>query len=151
MKQEDKDIPDVLDVTRFARQHPALDQALREQIRAPVMDGAFRRQVMARVAAQRAEMTRAAVAPEALRARLRTRLLLQLANHCGAVVAAVLVVRAAWPWLGALLAESHRILPASAWMKQSWDLPLALMLAGAALLYGLQRARLLGWVRGLDL
>ena len=47
----------------FARRHPSLDRALREQIAAPKMDGAFRQQVFARIAAQRTELQRAAASP----------------------------------------------------------------------------------------
>ncbi|HMA12332.1 MAG TPA: hypothetical protein VKO83_10620 [Steroidobacteraceae bacterium] len=126
----------------FARQHPALDRALREQLKGPVMDAAFRRQVMARIATRRAALTNAAVPPERVRSRLRAQLLLQVLNTGAIALAAALVLGVAAPRLGSL-----RI---SSWLQQDWGLPVALTVAGVALIYGLQRAGVLGWVRRLD-
>jgi hypothetical protein len=126
----------------FARQHPLLDRALREQIKAPVMDEAFRRQIMVRIAAQRAELARATAAP-ASRAQLRISLLLQLANVGAAAIAGVLLFRAAMPWMGSLLDAAS--------LREGWTLPIYVTVAGAALLYGLQHVRMPGWLRGLDI
>lgn len=123
----------------FGRQHPGLDQALRTQLKGPVMDAAFRRQVMARVASQRALLARSATPPETIRARLRLQLVMQLANMGAGAVAAALVLRAAWPRLP---------LPQSG---GEWFLPAALVLGGAALVYGLRQSRLLDRVRGLGI
>lgn len=123
----------------FARRHPGLDQALRAQLTGPVMDAAFRRQVMARVASQRAQLARSAAPPEKIRSRLRLQLVMQLANMGAGAVAAVLVLRAAWPQLP---------MPQ---LGGEWFLPAALALGGAALVYGLRRARLFPWVRGLEI
>jgi hypothetical protein len=124
----------------FPRQHPALDRALREQIKAPLMEAAFRRQVMARIASQRAMLSHSAPAPEAVRSRLRAQLLLQLANIGAVGVATALLLRAVWPSLS-LTSGS----------VADWGLPMAMAAAGTALLYGLHRARLLGWVRALGM
>jgi hypothetical protein len=123
----------------FPRQHPELDRALRDQIKAPVMDAAFRQQVMARIASQRAILSHGAPAPEAVQARLRTQLLLQLANIGAVGVATALLLRAVWPSLSQ-----------ASWASGNWGLAIAVCAASAALLYGLSRARLLGWVRALD-
>jgi hypothetical protein len=116
----------------FPRQHPQLDKALREQIKAPGMDAAFRKQVMARVAAQRVELARVAAAPVTFREQLRIRLLLQLANIGAIAIAAVLLIRVAMPWL-----------------NYDSALPLYMTVGGVVLLYGLKHVRLPGWVRGL--
>jgi hypothetical protein len=115
----------------FARRHPSLDRALREQIAAPKMDGAFRQQVFARIAAQRTELARAAASPQAQRSRLRAQLLLQLANIGAMGVATALLIGALWPRLAGL--------PAATGLAQEWGLPVALTFAGAALFYGLRR------------
>jgi hypothetical protein len=125
----------------FARQHPSLDRALRDGITAPKMDGAFRQQVFARIAAQRRELARAAASPDAARSRLRAHLLLQLANIGAVGLAAALLIGALWPRLAGL--------PAAAGLAQEWGLPVAVALAGAALFHGLRRLPLPGWVRGL--
>ena len=125
----------------FPRQHPRLDKALREQITAPVMDAAFRKQVMARVAAQREEFARVAAAPESFRGQLRIQLLLQLANIGAIAIAAVLLIKVAMPWLGSLAD--------STWVNKDWALPLYMTAGGAVLLYALRHVRLPGWVRGL--
>jgi hypothetical protein len=126
----------------FARQRPLLDRALREQIKAPVMDAAFRKRVFARIALQRVELARAAASP-ASRTLLRVRLLLQLANIGAAAIAGALLLRAAMPWMGSLLVATP--------VSEGWALPIYVTVAGAALLYGLRHVRMPGWLRGLDI
>lgn len=135
----------------FARRHPSLDRALREQIQAPVLDAAFRQQVMARVAAQRAQLADLAASPEKVRSRLRAQLVLQLLNLGAVVLAAVLLVGAVAPQLAAVpgITAAFAAVP-SAWMQQT-GLVAAVVVSGAALLYGMQRARMLGWLRALDI
>lgn len=130
----------------FARRLPELDRALREQIQAPVMDAAFRRQVMARVAAQRAELARVAASPAVVRSRLRAQLLLQVLNIGAIALAAVLLVAAVAPELGSLrsLFAPLAWVP-GAWMQQA-GLVLSVVLGGAALAYGLLRARMPDWL-----
>jgi hypothetical protein len=118
----------------FSRQHSQLDKALREQIKAPVMDAAFRKQVMARVAAQREELARVAAAPASFREQLRLQLLLQLANIGAIAIAAVLLIKVAMPWL-----------------NNDSAVPLYMTVGGVVLLYGLKHVRLPGWVRGLGI
>jgi hypothetical protein len=127
----------------FPRQHPQLDKALREQIKAPVLDAAFRKQVMARVAAQREELARVAAAPASFRGQLRIQLLLQLANISAIAIAAVLLIKVAMPWLGSLTN--------AAWLNNDSALPLYMTVGGVVLLYGLKHVRLPGWVRGLGI
>jgi hypothetical protein len=126
----------------FARRNPALDQALRAQVKGPKADGVFRQQVFARIAAQRAEMARLAAAPAAGLARLRADLVLQVLNLGAIGIAVVLLLRAMWPTITAAV-------PASG--LQPAGVALAMMAGAAALVYGLYRARLLDWMRGLRL
>jgi hypothetical protein len=127
----------------FPRQHPLLDKALREQIKAPAMDAAFRKQVMARVAAQRSELARAAAAPAVVRGQLRFEFLLQLANIGAVAIAAALLIKVAMPWLGSLAGAP--------WLDNDSALPLYMTAAGMVLLYGLRHVRLPRWVRGLGI
>lgn len=127
----------------FSRQHPGLDQALREQIKAPVMDATFRRQVMARIASQREALLREAAAPETLRGLLRAQLLLQLANIGAVGLATALLIAALWPRLAGL--------PAASGFTQDWGLPVAMAFGAAALFHGLRRMPLPGWVRRLGI
>jgi hypothetical protein len=134
----------------FSRQHPALDRALRDQVKAPKVDGAFRQQVFARVAAQRAELARMAASPGAGLARLRAQFVLQVLNLGAIALVAGLLLRAAWPTLEPIAARMSQELPAVDSIPYS-GLALSMTAAAAALAYGLYRARLLGWVRGLGL
>ncbi len=129
--------------TDFSRQHPGLDQALREQIKAPAMDAAFRRQVMARIASQREALLREAAVPETLRGRLRARLLLQVANIGAVGLATALLIAALWPRLAGL--------PAASGLTQDWGLPAAMAFGAAVLFHGLRRLSLPGWVRRLGI
>jgi len=133
----------------FARRNPALDQALRAQVKGPKADGVFRQQVFARIAAQRAEMARLAAAPAAGLARLRAQLVLQVLNVGAIGIVVALLLRAMWPTIAAMVPESGLAAPAS-WL-QSAGTVLAMTAGAAALLYGLHRARLLDWMRGLRL
>jgi hypothetical protein len=134
----------------FARRNPALDQALRAQISGPKADGAFRQQVFARIAAQRAEMARLAAAPAAGLVRLRAQLVLQVLNLGAAGLVVALLLRAMWPTLVALgqsgLAAQVELGPATTSWLQSAGIVLS---AAVASLYGLHRARMLDWLRGL--
>jgi hypothetical protein len=127
----------------FPRQHPQLDKALRAQIKAPAMDAPFRKQVMARVAAQREELARVAAAPASFRGQLRIQLLLQLANIGAIAIAAALLIKVAMPWLGAL-ADAP-------WLNNDSALPLYMTAGAIVLLYGLRHVRLPRWVRGLGI
>jgi len=134
----------------FSRQHPALDRALRDQVKAPKMDGAFRQQVFARIAAQRAELARVAASPGAALARLRTQFVLQVLNLGAIALVAGLLLRAAWPSLEPFAASMSLEMSFVGSIPHS-GLALSMTAAAAALAYGLHRARLLGWVRGLGL
>jgi hypothetical protein len=133
----------------FARRNPALDQALRAQIKGPKADGAFRQQVFARIAAQRAEMARLAAAPAAGLARLRAQLVLQVLNVGAIGIAVALLLRATWPTITMMVPEVE--LGATASWLQSAGTALAMTTGAAAVVYGLHRARLLDWMRGLRL
>lgn len=130
----------------FARQNPALDQALREQIKAPKMDGAFRQQVFARIAAERAALARLAAAPDAESARLRAQFVLQVLNIGGIALVTVLLLRVLWPTVGSAWPA---LAGSMASQMQQGGIVLAFVAAIAALCFGLQRARLLDWVRNL--
>jgi hypothetical protein len=134
----------------FSRQHPALDRALRELNKAPKMDGAFRQQVFARIAAQRAEMARMSARPGAGLAQLRAQLVLQVLNLGAAALVVGLLLHAAWPTLESVAARISQAMPVVDSIPHS-GLVLSMTAAAAALAYGLHRARLLGWVRGLGL
>lgn len=132
----------------FSRLHPALDQALREQIKAPKMDAAFRQQVFARINARHVRVALEAP-PEAMRAQLRARLFLQWLNMLGVVVAGLLLLGTFGPQLGSLLAREEQVMPATALLHQDLGLAIAVALGAGALAYGLHRARLLDWMRTL--
>lgn len=134
----------------FARRHPSLDGALRRQIQAPVMDAAFRRQVMARVAAQRIERDRVATEPARVKARLRAQLVLQVLNIGAVALAAVLLIAALAPQLSALPRVPAALVAPGDWLQQA-GLVASFVASGAALVYGLQHARLLGWLRTLGI
>lgn len=133
----------------FARRNPALDKALREQIKAPAMDGAFRQQVFARIAAQRAELSRLAAAPDAGLARLRAQFVLQMLNLGAIGLVVALLLRAAWPAMTSFFAQWGLAAPVASLLQQG-GLVLSMTVAGAALVYGLHRARLLSWMRYLE-
>lgn len=135
----------------FARRNPALDQALRTQITGPKADGVFRQQVFARIAAQRAEMARLAAAPATGLARLRAQLVLQVLNVGAVGIAVALLLRAMWPTITAVAPELGLGLGSTASWLQPAGTVLAMTAGAAALLYGLHRARLLDWMRGLRL
>jgi hypothetical protein len=134
----------------FARRNPALDQALRAQIKGPKADGAFRQQVFARIAAQRAEMARLAAAPATGLARLRAQLVLQVLNLGAIGIAVALLLRVMWPTIAGLVAQSGLATATTSWMQVAGT-ALAMTAGAAALVYGLHRARQLDWVRGLSL
>ncbi len=133
----------------FARRNPALHHALRDQIRAPKMDGAFRQQVFARIAAQRVELARLAASPDAGLARLRAQFVVQVLNLGAIGLVVALLLRAAWPAAASFFAQSGLAAPVASLLQQG-GLVLSMTAAGAALVYGLHRARLLSWVRYLE-
>ncbi|MFO1503275.1 MAG: hypothetical protein U1F39_05600 [Steroidobacteraceae bacterium] len=134
----------------FARQHPDLDRALREQIKAPKMDAAFRQQVFARIAAQRATPVREVVSPQVERSRLRARFLLQMLNTGAIGIAAVALIGVAGSRLAAQVTQRGIPDSVTTWLHQAGS-PLAIALAVAAVAYGLHRARLFGWARSLGI
>jgi hypothetical protein len=137
MKNEPLDIADALDPARFARQHAELDQALRTQLKPPLMSATFRSQVWQRIATERTALARAAISPVA-GVGLRARFALQCANIGAATVAAALVGWAVWPALGRMPA-----------VTEGAALAVVMGLSGSILLLGMHRLGLFRSLREL--